>query len=128
MTCKPKLYRQIHNKIVYRFGKADKCENKKCLHRSIQFEWANKDHKYSLYRRDWKKLCQICHWDYDRKNNNKYAESIQIKIKNRVLSLKKRRCLECKKWFKPHKFKHKQKYCSARCRTYNWFKKNRGDK
>lgn len=54
-----------HRWINQRFGKANKCENKNCLHKSKTYEWANISKKYLRDRIDYIQLCKICHWYFD---------------------------------------------------------------
>ena len=60
-------YQSIHQKVRQMWGRASQCEL--CLGKkdSKRFEWSNKDHKYSLNKKDWWELCAKCHRQYDRK-------------------------------------------------------------
>lgn len=131
MTLRPsylKGYRSIHNKVRRLYGKANKCENKKCSHKSLNFEWANKDHQYNEDKKYWIMLCQICHWEYDRLNNNKFFNSKRYRRRINTQNLKEKKCKQCSKVFMPHRFKQNQKFCSAKCRVYNWWKINKEKK
>lgn len=57
-------YRAIHNYIVKRYGKADKCSD--CGKEDGKIEWANINHKYSRDIAFWKKLCTPCHGKLDK--------------------------------------------------------------
>ena len=70
----PTNYQTIHYRIRLLYGDADRCENKFCSGKCKDFEWANKDHKYSLKREDWKRLCVICHHNYDGRRRDKYGK------------------------------------------------------
>jgi hypothetical protein len=54
-----------HARIYRRFGKADCCENPKCLKKSERFDWATISGKHLPDRRDWIKLCKSCHSRFD---------------------------------------------------------------
>lgn len=58
-------YVSKHMRIYRWFGKASKCENKNCLHKSKVYDWANKSKKYLSKRNDWLMLCRSCHKKYD---------------------------------------------------------------
>lgn len=60
-----KHYVTAHYRIYRKYGKADCCEI--CGDTQAKYEWSNKDHKYSMNRDDWQKLCIPCHKRYDRK-------------------------------------------------------------
>ena len=61
-----------HFWIYNHYGKANKCENKKCLGRSKFYDWANiKNHKYTHNRKDYKMLCRSCHRLRDEKERYK---------------------------------------------------------
>lgn len=60
----------FHTWLQRNFGKANKCENPKCLGESKCFAWANlNNHKYSHKRKDYKMLCKICHQIMDRRKD-----------------------------------------------------------
>ena len=54
-----------HRRIRILWGKADRCENRRCEGRTENYEWANMSGKYKESRKDWKRLCWICHKAYD---------------------------------------------------------------
>jgi len=58
----------IHRLIEKRCGKPNYCEHCKCSEKK-KYEWSNKNHKYSLKKEDWQRLCPSCHRKYDIKNN-----------------------------------------------------------
>lgn len=61
------IYQSIHVWIRRRFGKANKCENLKCLKLSSKFEYALKrGKKYERKRENYIMLCHRCHTNYDR--------------------------------------------------------------
>ena len=65
-------YRAIHTAIMAVYGKANKCENKKCNYRNPKrYEWSNKNHTYKLGRKGWRMLCVSCHRRYDIKKFGK---------------------------------------------------------
>jgi len=39
-----------------------------------RYEWANKDHTHKRIIKDYMRLCQSCHVEYDKKFNHKYAK------------------------------------------------------
>jgi len=59
-----------HHKIWKLYGKADRCENSNCNERSNDYEWSNISGKYLEDRSDWRRLCTICHNNFDRRRNN----------------------------------------------------------
>ncbi len=61
------VYRAIHIVIKHFWGKAIKCELCKGKNKSKRYEWSNKNHKYTLNRKEWQQLCATCHRRYDRK-------------------------------------------------------------
>lgn len=62
-------YRMIHQWLQEKFGKATKCENKKCSRKSQNFQWALiKGKKYSRKRDIFFQLCASCHKNHDNKN------------------------------------------------------------
>ena len=66
-----KLYYHIHWWLLSNFGKANKCENKDCLKKSISYQWAKLRHKkYEKKRENFIMLCKSCHCLYDL--NEKY--------------------------------------------------------
>lgn len=61
-------YRKVHLWLNYNFGKANKCENKKCPKKSKFFTWALLRGKKPEKKRDFFiQLCRSCHNYYDRK-------------------------------------------------------------
>ena len=62
-------YSSIHTKITKNYGTPKYCEICKSTNKKI-YDWSNKDHKYSLKRKDWQRLCRSCHIKYDIKYNN----------------------------------------------------------
>lgn len=61
----------IHNWLVRELGRPNKCEV--CgTSEAKRYEWSNIDHKYSRDLKDYKRMCQHCHVQYDKKFNNKY--------------------------------------------------------
>lgn len=61
--------RSKHMRISKKYGKPKYCEICKRTDKK-RYEWANKDHKYSLEIKYWMRVCNKCHMEYDRKNNN----------------------------------------------------------
>ncbi len=61
-------YSHIHKTIRKKYGDAKYCEHCNKADKK-RYEWANKDHKYSLKRSDWQRLCTSCHRIYDLENN-----------------------------------------------------------
>jgi hypothetical protein len=60
-------YRALHERIERRFGKAIKCELCGATRRKTRIHWSNRNHQYSLERRDWQQLCCKHHDEYDRR-------------------------------------------------------------
>ncbi len=59
-------YRNIHQWLRRKYGKASKCENKKCLGGSKRFEWAIiRGFDYERKREIYHQLCKQCHTSYD---------------------------------------------------------------
>lgn len=57
---------QVHKWLDVNYGKPFRCENKKCEHRSIWFDWALKTGKqYERNRDNFLRLCRSCHRRYD---------------------------------------------------------------
>lgn len=46
------------------YGKPRYCEICKSTKKEW-YEWANKDHKYSMEKEDWMRVCRGCHMEYD---------------------------------------------------------------
>lgn len=67
-------YGSIHKWIWKTYGKADRCENKKCNYKNPHhYEWDNISGKYLKIREDWRRLCVSCHV---RRHRNKNKELI----------------------------------------------------
>lgn len=69
-------YVGIHAWLYRKFGKATKCENKKCFYprtnahgdillKPKSFQWANKSGEYLRDIGDWMQLCTSCHKRHD---------------------------------------------------------------
>ena len=59
----------IHARIRNKYGTPNYCEH--CKRTDMKrYEWANKDHEYSLKIEDWMRLCRSCHKKWDIKYNN----------------------------------------------------------
>lgn len=58
-----------HKRMIKKYGQPDYCEHCKRIDKK-KYEWANKDHKYSLKVSDWQRLCTSCHRKYDVTFNN----------------------------------------------------------
>ena len=63
-------YAGLHTYIRSNWGRADCCENPNCSGTCMQFEWSKKDHNtpYTRDRKDYQKLCKLCHRRYDKRN------------------------------------------------------------
>ena len=68
-------YKALHNWVVRRWGKANKCENNE--EHEGRFEWANMSKNYLRERSDWKMLCVSCHKKYDYTDERKKHMSLQ---------------------------------------------------
>ena len=81
-------YRGIHQWISRNFGKANKCENKKCnFNNPHHFEWANISGEYKRERNDWEMLCPSCHrkkdyGDYCKNGHPLFGENVYIQNRN----------------------------------------------
>lgn len=65
-------YAGIHCWLIKKFGKASRCENKYCLHKSQNFEWSLlKGKKYQRRRYNFWQLCVSCHRKYDNNFKNR---------------------------------------------------------
>ena len=90
-----KLYNHIHHWLNKKFGKADKCENKKCNKKSKVYQWAlKKKCKYKKKRGNFKQLCRSCHAKYDlteegRKKMSLVHKGKPLKIRNPI------KCQDC---------------------------------
>lgn len=59
-------YNRVHAWIRYKYGPADRCENKRCPNHSKNFEWAlKKGCAYESKRESFFRLCSSCHHKYD---------------------------------------------------------------
>lgn len=59
----------IHQWLIKNFGKANRCENKDCTHKSRSYDWANiNNHQYRRHRHDFMMLCRSCHLKLDYMN------------------------------------------------------------
>lgn len=69
-------YTAIHRWIKKYYGKADRCENKKCNYENPHhYEWDNISEKYLKDRKDWQRLCVSCHV---RRHRNKKRRTNEI--------------------------------------------------
>ncbi len=59
----------IHRRIEKLLGRPSYCEICKKTDKK-KYEWSNKDHKYSLRKEDWQRLCTSCHTKFDIEFNN----------------------------------------------------------
>lgn len=60
------FYASVHYWLKINYGVATKCENKKCVGRSINYQWAKKKEKgYEYKRENFFQLCRSCHAQYD---------------------------------------------------------------
>lgn len=65
-------YSTIHLKVNRLFTKGTSCES--CGKTGL-LHWSNKDHRYSIKKRDWQTLCPKCHGAYDAKHKLKQKTS-----------------------------------------------------
>lgn len=76
-------YPSKHKRIYRLLGKAIRCEvcgiDKVPNGKKRYFTWSNIDHKYSYKKEDYKQMCLKCHWEYDKKNNNRKIPKRDIK-------------------------------------------------
>ena len=78
-------YSGMHKWIKEHFGKAKRCENKKCPGKSKVFEWAlKKGKRYSRHKKDYKQLCSSCHKRYDYTDERK--EKLKATLKGRKIT------------------------------------------
>lgn len=69
-TDNPLGYVRVHQWLLRNFGKATRCENKKCPFKGYRFEWAlRKGEFYQKNRKVFIMLCRGCHSKYDGNNN-----------------------------------------------------------
>lgn len=64
-----RYYLTVHAWVNRRYGKAKKCESKRCLNISQKYEWANINKKYTRNIDEWKQLCISCHRRFDNGHN-----------------------------------------------------------
>jgi len=75
----------VHSWLRAKHGKANKCENKKCNHKSECYDWALiKGKEYDFKRSNFKMLCRSCHKLYDitEESKLKMSESRKEYCKN----------------------------------------------
>jgi hypothetical protein len=77
-----------------------------------QYDWSNKDHKYTRLREDWQYVCRKCHYHYDIKHNNKKMPW-SAKAAGRW-SKHFDKCVECGTTETPHGARGKCKKCHKR--------------
>ena|ERR1035437_2326667 len=69
-------YYAIHLHLVQYYGKASKCQNRKCIYprfnskgvyieKPKRYEWANMTGNYTRNKEDYKQLCPSCHRQFD---------------------------------------------------------------
>ncbi len=58
-------YHAKHTWLTKTYGKPKKCDD--CGVTKVRIEWANISHKYQRKRSDYKRLCNKCHYKFDRK-------------------------------------------------------------
>ena len=72
-------YYSVHNKLVYRYGKANKCQGKNCTKKSKTFDWALlKGKKYIVKIDNFIMLCRSCHVKYDMTNERRHKNRINM--------------------------------------------------
>jgi len=65
-------YKGVHIWVKRKYGKPDTCEHcGKTGLKGIQIHWANKNRKYKRDRKDWMRLCILCHRKYDKEQKVK---------------------------------------------------------
>lgn len=62
-------YLAIHRRIEKKYGTPKYCEICKKINKE-KYHWSNKNHKYSLEKKYWQRLCVSCHKKYDIKTFN----------------------------------------------------------
>ena len=78
-------YNAKHRFMRLKYGKAYKCENRKCIGKSKEFEWSKiRGRKYTRNIKDYKMLCKSCHRQYDRLTMIKGLKKIW-KLKKQVM-------------------------------------------
>lgn len=103
-------YHTKHAWMVKEFGKPKYCEDCKCEDKpQHHYQWANISQKYFRDRKDWRRLCALCH--------RKFDNSIGVYFpKNRIHELRYK-CVICKTEFdRPTKNTAIYKHCSYECR------------
>lgn len=84
------------------FGKANKCESKKCNGKCHTYNWAKiKGKEYDFKRKNFKMLCVSCHRKYDM--TDEYRKNMSESLKNRSLkdkikSSNKMRIIMIERW------------------------------
>lgn len=59
-------YAAVHYWLKKFYGVATRCENKRCIGKSTNFQWAKKtDKPYDFKRSNFKRLCRSCHSKQD---------------------------------------------------------------
>lgn len=121
-------YGRIHYWLRQNYGKANKCDNPKCLGKSKNFGWALKpDRVYEFNRDNFSSLCKSCHAIQDfTEDGKKRLSEFHKKYSPNIKPIK---CSLCKVAIK--KPRNLQKYC-AKCRKVvdrklknKWWVKNK---
>jgi hypothetical protein len=84
-------YHGIHAWLRREFGKANKCENINCEHKSKRFNYALlREHKMERKKENFWMLCQSCHEKYDitKKQKLKLYFCSKNAVKNRIRNKK----------------------------------------
>ena len=147
------FYDSVHYWLKYNYGRASKCENKKCPQVSKKFDWAKKFGKsYEYKRTNFFQLCHSCHKKYDVTDefralmrNNNFSKQTHCKVGHPLFgdNLYKyrqgRHCMACRReklrlWRKnnPQKAKEQDKIKREKyrermlqyAREYYWKKKS----
>lgn len=66
-------YDAIHMWVRRNKGNANICEFCGITRLEKMVHWANKNHLYKRILDDYISLCVKCHWEYDKKHNNKHS-------------------------------------------------------
>lgn len=95
-------YISKHTWIHDNFGKADRCQSKKCINKKCNhFEWANISGQYKRDMSDWKMLCISCHkrMDHEKKFGNKCRAGHEYTKENTYIEPNgiNRKCRLCRK-------------------------------
>lgn len=69
-------YSGVHQWVRKTFGKASECED---CGSTANVQWANLSREYKRNRSDWKQLCQVCHWGFDKIAKLTKQEAAQIR-------------------------------------------------